>query len=133
MGSSSRNRLTVLLVRSGLAVFAAATLGNVLGLWHTAAFVTALPDLCLIHRLTGHDCPGCGMGRSLAQLAEGRLVAAFHQHPFGPLVALWSGAWALLPERWWRRLLRGGLIATDAPEIALVASLLLWWLFTKVV
>lgn len=124
--------MTLRLVRVGLVVFAAAALGNALGLWHTAAFAQTLPDLCLIHRLTGHDCPGCGMGRSLAQLAEGHLVAAFHQHPFGPFVVLWSGAWALLPERVWRRL-RSGPIGTEAPQIALVASLLLWWLFAKVV
>lgn len=133
MGSSNRNGVTLLLVRMGLAVFVAATLGNALGVWHTAAFATALPDFCLIHRLTGHDCPGCGTGRSLALLAEGRLAAAFHQHPFGPLVVLWSGAWVLLPERLWRRALRGGRIAAEVPEIALVVSLLLWWLFAKVV
>jgi len=133
MNSSNCNSTTLLLVRIGFAVFAAAAIGNMLGLWQTATFVTGLPDFCFFHRITGHDCPGCGMGRSLAALTQGRIIASFHQHPFGPLLAVWAAAWALLPKRFWLAVGRSRLAQRDAPVIAVLATLIVWWLFAKVV
>lgn len=41
---------------------------------------------CLFHRLTGLPCLLCGMTRSLAATAHGRLTEAFRFHLLGPLL-----------------------------------------------
>jgi Protein of unknown function (DUF2752) len=42
-----------------------------------------LPELCMTRRLTGLDCPGCGMTRSFIALAHGDLAAAWSYNPAG--------------------------------------------------
>jgi hypothetical protein len=44
------------------------------------------PVLCLFRRLTGHDCPLCGMTRALCCLAKGEWMAGIHYHPLSPVV-----------------------------------------------
>jgi len=44
--------------------------------------------LCPIKQLTGFPCPGCGMGRSTAELLQGHLWTAFQWHPVGPFFHL---------------------------------------------
>ena len=51
-----------------------------------AGFFQGLPDLCLFHRLTGLDCPTCGLTRSIAAAARLDLGAAWRFHPFGPFL-----------------------------------------------
>lgn len=46
----------------------------------------ALPDLCPIHRATGHKCPGCGMCRAFVLLWRGRLREAIRSNPASPFV-----------------------------------------------
>ncbi|MDB6016516.1 MAG: hypothetical protein JWR19_1005 [Pedosphaera sp.] len=41
--------------------------------------------VCIFHRLTGLECPGCGASRALHSLFHGRLLAALH---FNPLFVL---------------------------------------------
>lgn len=120
------------LVRSGLLVLALAGAGNALGLWDFHGAILGLPHLCPVHALTGHDCPGCGMGRSLALLTQGRVVASLHQHPFGLPFLLWMIGWGVLPERWLLRLQRWPLLRSDVLPTTAVAFVLLWWLVTKV-
>jgi hypothetical protein len=43
---------------------------------------------CLLRRLTGIPCPGCGLTRGFDQLADGDLWAAFVAHPLAPLIAV---------------------------------------------
>lgn len=45
-----------------------------------------LPDLCPIHRATGHNCPGCGMCRAFVLLWRGRLRHAVRSNPASPFV-----------------------------------------------
>jgi len=45
-----------------------------------------LPDLCPIHRATGHNCPGCGMGRAFVLLWRGRLRQAIRSNPGSPFL-----------------------------------------------
>lgn len=57
------------------------------------------PTLCLFHNLTGHNCPGCGMTRSLVALFHGDPASSFAYNRgiiiVGPLlVLLW------LKEAW---------------------------------
>lgn len=41
----------------------------------------ALYPKCMLHRLTGLDCPGCGGLRATHQLLHGNLLAAFQLNP----------------------------------------------------
>ena len=41
---------------------------------------------CVFKRLTGLPCPGCGMTRSLIDLAHGNLSGALELHPLGLLL-----------------------------------------------
>ncbi len=40
-------------------------------------------DLCLLHRVTGVPCPGCGLTRSVASVAHLEFGRAVAMHPFG--------------------------------------------------
>mgnify|MGYP001616539604 CR=1 FL=1 len=75
---------------------AAAAWGAVAALAVLEARGLALPGsftLCPVRFLTGHLCPGCGMGRSLVAAMRGDFSASFAHHPLGlPLLALWT-AW----------------------------------------
>lgn len=43
-------------------------------------------DICLWHRLTHLDCPGCGLTRSITNMTHGDLLRAAAYHPFGPVI-----------------------------------------------
>ena len=46
------------------------------------------PRLCLSQALFGHDCPGCGLTRSLVYLARGDWHSSLRMHRLGWLMAL---------------------------------------------
>lgn len=49
--------------------------------------------LCPLRLLTGHRCPGCGMGHAVVAAMRGDWAGSFHHHPLGiPLLAIWT-AW----------------------------------------
>lgn len=49
--------------------------------------------LCPFRLLTGHRCPGCGMGHAVVAAMRGDWIASFHHHPLGiPVLAIWT-AW----------------------------------------
>ncbi len=56
---------------------------------------TILPG-CLFHRITGLPCLLCGMTRSLAATAHGRLGEAFRMHLLGPPFLLLTAVTAVL-------------------------------------
>lgn len=41
---------------------------------------------CMFHKVTGLDCPGCGMTRATHALLNGRLADAFRFNPVGMVV-----------------------------------------------
>ena len=45
-----------------------------------------VPILCLYRRVTGMECIGCGMTRSMSFMANGQLIRAFEVNMFGPAV-----------------------------------------------
>jgi hypothetical protein len=57
--------------------------------------VAGIPEglvLCPIRLLTGHRCPGCGMGHAVVYAMRGDFAASFHCHVLGiPLVVVWTG------------------------------------------
>ena len=76
MSSGRARRLTVLVIAVGLV---------------TASFLLPehrpLPfELCMLHRLTGLDCPTCGLTRSVCLFARGEWRASLSMHPAGGLV-----------------------------------------------
>lgn len=54
--------------------------------------------LCMFKNVTGHPCPGCGMGRASIELFKGNLGESFHYHwwaiPFHVLMLV-SLVWLL--------------------------------------
>ena len=69
-------------------------------------WLEATPSLCVIRRVTGRPCPGCGMTRALSRLAHGDPRGAWRRNPRVVIVApLLAGVWlsaalrALLPDR----------------------------------
>ena len=74
----------LLLVICGLAVAVAAVLtpsSEVVSL-----FGMEVPVLCTFRRLTGFDCPGCGLTRSFSFMAHGSFRGAFEANMLGPVV-----------------------------------------------
>lgn len=82
-----------------------------------------LPAVCSLKRISGLDCPGCGLTRSLISLAHGDFAQAWHFNPAGMAVAvvvviqlpyrLWQLArWKRgLPEFRWRGLTNGVILS----------------------
>ena len=73
----------------------------------TPVFRVPLPDSCTFRRLSGYDCPGCGLTRSFVSFAHGDWRGALQYNPAGPL---WFGVMlAQIPYRGWQiRRLHGG-------------------------
>jgi hypothetical protein len=95
------------------------------GGFDAGAAALSLPGLCLFHRLTGLDCPGCGMTRAFVALWRGDLVAAEALHPFsGPLLATLV-LLALLPRERAERFVQSR--TAQAAGAGVLALLLLWW------
>ena len=75
---------------------------------------TQLPTVCTMKNLTGIDCPGCGLVRSISMLAHGDVAGSLAYHRLGWLVLIYIAAQfvyrlALLARPAWRiRLTRYG-------------------------
>jgi len=59
--------------------------------------VSAGPTLCTFRNLTGYDCPGCGLTRSVVAFLHGDLGGSLRAHPLGAILfvgflALWGSA-----------------------------------------
>ncbi|MBI2194846.1 MAG: DUF2752 domain-containing protein [Planctomycetes bacterium] len=119
------------LVRMAFVGLLLVSLGNAAGLWDFHAAVLRLPNLCLFRRVTGHECPGCGITRSLALLSQGDLRAAFHQHLFGPPFLIGMALWAFLPNRFLASVRASRLARSRLLPACLAVSVLAWWMFAK--
>ena len=93
--------------------------------------IEGLPTLCPFRRVTGLDCPGCGMTRALSALLHGDPDAAAAHHPL-VLVALplavgallWLFAEALSPRPLTARVPRP--VRTIAALVLLAAFVAVW-------
>jgi hypothetical protein len=70
-------------VRTAMAVVAAAGAG--LMVYSLDPTTHAFYPRCVLHALTGLECPGCGSTRALYFLLHGRLAAAFNMNPLAIL------------------------------------------------
>jgi len=129
MTSSNSSDAVTRIARAAVLLFGVAALGNALGLWDAHAALVHLPTLCAFHWITGHDCPGCGMGRALALLAGGHLTASLHQHPFALPLVLWTTATALMPRAFTRHAHRWAM--NDLVPATMAILLIGWWLLLK--
>jgi hypothetical protein len=59
--------------------------------------------VCLLHRLTGLDCPGCGMTRAVQSTLHGRIAEAFRFNPLGMLALPLFAVWLVLRIPAWLR------------------------------
>lgn len=91
------NPLLVRGPRAALWVLAtAAALGVIASLHAWSPGSDANDSLCALRSVFGLDCPTCGLTRSFAELAKGRLGAASRLHPLAGLLAAELGlVWAL--------------------------------------
>ena len=85
--------------------------------------------VCLLRRLSGLPCPGCGMTRAFAHLAKGEWGAAAADHPLSFLIAVelalaWA-AWGLALAR--RRPVRMP-VWFESAVLAHLAVLVAFWL-----
>jgi len=49
----------------------------------------SLPSMCIFQRMTGFDCPGCGLTRALILALQGRFAESYYMHIWGiPLAFL---------------------------------------------
>lgn len=48
----------------------------------------ALPEICMVKRVFGWNCPGCGLTRSVSSTCHGRLLQAITLNPAGPMFFL---------------------------------------------
>ena len=67
-------------------------------------YLAKTPGLCLIHALTGLQCPGCGMIRAFIALGRFDVVRAFHLNLLSPFVFTSGLAWVFVrfTGRRWR-------------------------------
>ncbi len=61
--------------------------GFAISRWVSVSQVEKIP-LCLFHWMTGFDCPGCGLTRSILSLSQGNWIDAIRFNALGPLVYL---------------------------------------------
>jgi hypothetical protein len=112
-------------------VAGAVLLASLLGLAALLPPARPLPfDVCLLHRLTGLPCLGCGLTRSIVHLLRGDLLASLRLHPAGLLVtaivagqSMRNGVEAYLAREW------GGAAADRTLRLALATALLVAILF----
>lgn len=58
-------------------------------------FGVGIPKVCLWKRMTGMDCPGCGLTRSFTYMGHGQIQEAFRYHKLGPF--FWTFVVGLIP------------------------------------
>jgi uncharacterized membrane protein len=89
-------------------------------IWHGLA---SHGDTCVIHRLTGWQCPLCGMTHAVVALLHGNIATALHRNPLAPLYVA-GLAWAVVvawspPARTWARTMSSRLPPSTAGLFAL--------------
>jgi len=116
-----------------LAVLAAVGLAGFGYLYTQDPTSGGLYPLCLFHRLTGLECPGCGTARALHALSHGRVSAALGYNALTVLLlpALCYAALCWLVERFWAwRLPRPAL--RPAWGWAVVAVVFAFWVLRNI-
>lgn len=117
-------------LRAFLALATLFYLAHQLGLPDPSPSVASLPELCVFHRVTGLDCPGCGMTRAFVRLMQGDWQGALAFNPISlPLFALLI-VLAIVPEERSKRFFARREVKAGA--WVLVAGILVWWVWVRV-
>lgn len=90
-----------------------------------------VPHICLAQYLFGLPCPGCGITHSLVASSRLDLRVAWADNPVGPFLAAYLCF--QVPARtlaiWWARSERAVVVSSSVASRALVAGLLIVWLY----
>lgn len=89
---------------------------------------------CLFHRLTGLDCPGCGMTRATHAVLHGRLAEAFRFNPLGMILVPALLAWLGIRLPGWLRgePARPGGAAISRAAWCVLAAILVFWVLRNI-
>lgn len=85
---------------------------------------------CMVHTLTGLQCPGCGSQRLLHALLHGDLAAAWHANAF-LLLALPYLALMLIADLWSRRLPKLHRAVNSVAAITILCIAIALWTFLR--
>lgn len=87
------------------------------------------PVLCPFRRLTGLECPACGLTRSWVHLVHGDVAASASSHPFGLVLLAGLALLAVLVVRARRRAEPAPVVETllRRPAVLVVAALWAVW------
>ncbi len=77
-------RLHLLLLVSCLSILIVSVLLHPNGARSVTLLGATLPELCGFHRLTGWNCPGCGLTHSVMSISQGKWIEAWNWNPAGP-------------------------------------------------
>ena len=118
--------------RRGLALWAATGAAALFGIALVRAVGSDVeaPILCLLRRVAGLPCPGCGLTRATVAFLRGDWGAAWRLHPAAPLLVAEAGVGWLAWGLW---AVRGGALAPRlerlaGPLLAQGAGLVALWL-----
>src|SRR5208283_1583273 len=105
------------------AVLAATVLGSGAVLFFFNPSTHGFYPVCLFHKLTGLNCPGCGGTRAAYQLLHGHLLQALRDNALFVVVLLALATWGL---RW------VGLKMRNQPVTFNVPARVWWWFLVGV-
>ncbi len=88
--------------------------------------VGELSPSCVIRRLTGYDCPGCGSQRALDALLHGHIAEAWSYNYALPVLVAVALLYIVSPQR-----IRG-VLYHPATLSALIIAMLGWWVLRNV-
>lgn len=66
--------------------------GVIFGLYRAGILPMLRVAPCMIHRMTGYYCPGCGGTRATYALLQGKIITSLYYHPivvYGVVVGGW--------------------------------------------
>jgi hypothetical protein len=81
--------------RLGLLIAPGCLLILLVGIATSRAWITAYAPHCMMHRLTGLDCPGCGGTRAFFALSRGDLLQSIRYNPWALILMIGLGIWGI--------------------------------------
>ena len=100
-----------------------------LGLGYAWLVRNGLGIPCLFNRITGLQCPGCGISRAFSALFIGRFDQFVEYNLLAPVIALYLLWIAFFTARHY---IKTGKLTYSSPyrwmDIAMLAALILWWI-----
>ncbi len=116
------------LIFAGILLIIAAC--HVAGIYPAESLAEKLPLFCPFKAITGIPCPGCGMTHAVLDLTRGDPAGALRHNPFSFFLVFMVFA-SLMPVEKMRRLPDWTGKLTNFLFIAVLAAVLLYWLYSR--